>query len=70
VGFVMLADDVPPNDPTIRWRYYLWRMRIDERYQRRGYGRSALDRVVEHLRTRPGADALMTSIVPGQHSGD
>jgi diamine N-acetyltransferase len=68
VGFVMLADDVPPNDPSIRWRYYLWRMLVDERYQRRGYGRSALDRVVEHLRTRPGADALMTSIVPGEHS--
>src|SRR5687768_1905712 len=42
VGFVMLADDVPPGNETIPWRYYLWRMLIDERYQRRGYGRAAL----------------------------
>jgi GNAT superfamily N-acetyltransferase len=43
VGLVMLADDVPPDDPTIRWRYHLWRMLIDEWYQGRGYGRAALD---------------------------
>jgi diamine N-acetyltransferase len=63
LGFVMLADDVPPDDPTIRWRYYLWRMLIDERYQGRGYGRAALDRLVEYLGTRPGADVLVSSIV-------
>lgn len=68
VGFLMLADDVPPQDQTIRWRYYLWRMLIDERYQGHGYGRAALDLVVEYLRTRPGADVLVTSIVVGDGS--
>ena len=68
VGFVMLADDVPPDDPVIPWRYYLWRMLIDHRHQGRGHGRAALDEVRRYLRTRPGADVLVTSIVPGPGS--
>lgn len=68
VGFVMLGDDVPPGNRHIPWRYYLWRMLIDARFQGRGYGRAGLDRVVAHLRTRPGADELVTSVVPGEGS--
>lgn len=68
VGFVMIADDVPPGNPVIPWRYYLWRMLIDHRHQGRGYGRAALDQVVAYLRTRPGADVLVTSVVPGDGS--
>ncbi len=68
VGFLMIADDVPPGDGLIPWRYYLWRMLIDGRYQRHGYGRAALDRLTEYLRERPGADALVTSVVTGEGS--
>jgi diamine N-acetyltransferase len=68
VGFVMLADDVPADNPDIPWRYYLWRLLIDGRHQSRGYGRAALDCLVTYLRTRPGADVLMTSIVAGEGS--
>jgi diamine N-acetyltransferase len=68
VGFLMLGDDVPPGNPVIPWPYYLWRMLIDGRYQGRGYGRAALDRLVEYLKTRPGAQLLVTSIVPGEGS--
>lgn len=68
VGFVMVADDVAPGNQVIPWRYYLWRMLIDYRYQGCGYGRAALDQVTQYLRTRPGADALVTSVVPGQGS--
>jgi diamine N-acetyltransferase len=50
VGFVMLAD----NDPTCPWRYYLWRLLIDDRFQGHGFGRTALDHVVAYVRTRPG----------------
>jgi diamine N-acetyltransferase len=53
---------------VIRWRYYLWRMLIDGRYQGRGYGSATLDLVTEYLRGRPGADVLVTSIVPGEGS--
>ena len=68
VGFLMIGDDVHPGNRVIPWRYYLWRMLIDGRFQGRGYGRAALDRLVEYLRTRPGADTLVTSVVPGSGS--
>jgi diamine N-acetyltransferase len=63
VGFVMLAD----NDPTCPWRYYLWRLLIDDRFQGHGFGRTALDHVVAYVRTRPGGDELITSVA---HYGD
>jgi diamine N-acetyltransferase len=58
VGFVMLYDD--PDAPE----YYLWRFMIDGRYQGRGYGRAAIGRLVDHVRTRPGATELKVSWVP------
>ena len=60
VGFVMLHDDAAQQT------YYLWRFMIDGRYQGRGIGRRALELVIEYVRTRPGATALLTSIVPGE----
>ena len=68
VGFMMIGDDVPPGNDVIPWRYYLWRLLIDGQFQGRGYGRAALDRLVEYLGTRPGAEFLVTSVVPGRAS--
>jgi diamine N-acetyltransferase len=68
VGFLMIADDVPPGNPDMPWRYFLWYMLIDKHHQGRGYGRAALDHLVEYLRTRPGAEMLVTSVVPGKRS--
>jgi diamine N-acetyltransferase len=68
VGFVMIADDVPPGNEVVPWRYYLWRFLVDEAHQGRGHGRAAMDRLVEYLRTRPGAQVLMTSVVAGDGS--
>lgn len=68
VGFVMVADDAPPDDPVIPWRYYLWRMLVDHHHQGHGYGRAGLHLVARYLRTRPGADVLVTSVVPGDGS--
>ncbi len=62
VGFIMLEDDAANQE------YYLWRFMIDARYQGRGYGRRALELLVEYVKTRPGAKALMTSCVPGDGS--
>ncbi len=64
----MLADDGPPHNDVIRWRYYLWRMLIDARYRGRGCGRATLDRLTEYVRTRLGAEELITSVVPGPGS--
>lgn len=56
VGFLMLEDQ--PEKPE----YYLWRMMIDARYQRMGLGRQALSLLVEHVRQRPNATELLTSV--------
>lgn len=58
VGFVMLEDR--PSEPL----YFLWRYMIDARYQRMGFGRRAMHLVLEHVRGRPGATCLITSVVP------
>jgi diamine N-acetyltransferase len=64
----MLADDAPEGNADVYGRYYLWRMLIDSRFQRRGYGRAALDLVVAYVKTRPGAEVLVTCVVPGDGS--
>ncbi len=59
VGFVMLDDD------SKNASYYLWRFMIDQRYQGKGYGKDALSFVVEYVKSRPGAQKILTSCVPG-----
>jgi diamine N-acetyltransferase len=63
VGFVMLSWDVTPA-PGIIGPWFLWRLLIDERHQRRGFGREALVRIVEVVRAA-GATELLTSYQPG-----
>jgi len=62
VGFVMLWDN--PDDRE----YIVWRLMIDGRFQGRGYGRRALELLIAHVRTRPGATALLTGAHPGPGS--
>jgi diamine N-acetyltransferase len=57
VGFLMLEDQ--PKKPE----YYLWRMMVDARYQRLGFGRRAMHLLIERVRTRPRATELLTSVV-------
>jgi len=69
VGFVMISDNIPePMDADLVGPYYLWKLFIDHRFQRRGYGTATLDAVVDYLRTRPGADVLYTSCADGPGS--
>jgi len=65
VGFVMISDEVdgPGYIPQ-----YLWRLLIDQRHQRRGYGAAALDLVVEYFRGRPGVEVMWTSCGEGDGS--
>ncbi len=62
VGFVMLEDQ--PAKPE----YFLWRFMIGIEHQHKGYGHQALACLVEHVRTRPGATELLTSVVEGEGS--
>jgi diamine N-acetyltransferase len=64
-GFVMLADEVASSDYI---PHFLWKLLIDERYQRRGYGTAALDEVVAFFRERPGVERVRTTARPGEGS--
>ena len=72
VGFMMISDNITEEviaaDHDIVGPYFLWRLLIDASQQGRGYGRAALDELVEYLSTRPGADVLYVSNVEGEGS--
>ena len=65
VGFVMLSDGITVDNPDYLGPYYLWRLIVDHRFQGRGYGSAALRLAIDHLRTRPDADVLLTSVAAG-----
>lgn len=59
VGYVLLSDN---EEET--YRYYLWRFMIDRRFQGMGFGKAAMELVIEYVRSQPEADGLCTSYVP------
>jgi diamine N-acetyltransferase len=65
VGFVMIADEVESPEYIPQ---YLWKLLIDERYQRQGFGTATLDLIVEYFRGRPGVEVLNTSAGQGDGS--
>ena len=67
VGFAMISDEVAPDSPGYL-PHYLWKLLIDHRHQRRGYGTATLDLIVEYFRARPGVDVLRTSAGEGEGS--
>lgn len=62
VGFVMLEID------TAKPEYSVWRLMIGADHQGKGYGRQAMQRVIDHVRTLPGAGELLLLVVPGEGS--
>jgi diamine N-acetyltransferase len=62
VGFVMLYDHTLAAAPEER-EFFLWRLMIDHRHQGKGYGRAGVERLIEHVRSRPGAERLLVSHV-------
>jgi diamine N-acetyltransferase len=64
VGFVMIADEVGGSDYIA---HYLWKLLIDERFQRRGLGTAALDLIVEYFRERD-VGTMWTSAAQGEGS--
>ena len=55
VGFVMLRDQ-----PDAGFSY-VWRFMIDHRFQNRGYGAAAMQRVIERARSIPGVARVLLS---------
>jgi diamine N-acetyltransferase len=64
VGFVMLSDESLKRDPPAEPNIGLWRLMIDQRYQRRGIGTEVMRLVLEYVRSRPGIHSYYTSYVP------
>jgi diamine N-acetyltransferase len=61
VGFVMVYRD---PEASI---FYVWRFMIDARHQGKGYGRRAMELVIDEAR-RDGVPAVGLSVVPGERS--
>ena len=70
VGFVMLGYDLVPGEtdmPEIaKGNYCIWRFMIDEKFQRKGFGRQALQLVLDYIKTFPcgKAEAVYLSYEP------
>ena len=60
VGFVMLYDPTLVEEPE-EPHFFLWRLMIDQKHQRRGLGRTAVKLLIDHVRARPGAEKLLVS---------
>ena len=61
IGFLMYGeDDVNEGDGTI----WIIRLMIDEKYQRNGFGKSAMIKLIEHIKSNYGQDELFVSFVP------
>lgn len=62
IGFMMLYED------RVKPEYFLWRLLIDQRYQRYGFGRQAMARLIEYVKTLPNAAELLLSHGEGEGS--
>lgn len=62
VGFIMLYDD--PEEPV----YFLWRLMIAAPHQGKGFGRRAVELLIERVKARPGAAELLVSCGEGEGS--
>src|SRR5689334_16527574 len=64
VGFVMIADEV---DGPEYLPQFLWKLLVDERFQRRGVGTATLDLIVDYFRGQ-GRASMLTSAGQGEGS--
>ena len=75
IGFLMIGygasdDDFEGEDPEFikmaKKSYCIWRFMIDKRYQRKGYGRKAMQLALDYIRTFPcgKADTCWLSYEP------
>ena len=63
IGFVMISDSLLKFNfnPHRRPLYFLWRLMIDAKYQGKGYGKEAMNLIINHIKSRPKAEELFVS---------
>ena len=64
----MLHDENLKDEPEIKHFYSLWRLMIDAEHQGKGYGRRAVELVVERVKSNPDSTELLVSFLPGEGS--
>jgi len=62
VGFLMLSIDREKPE------FYLWRFMIDAKQQRKGYGKRAIELLIEEVRAQPEAKELTLHVMDLPHS--
>ena len=62
VGFVMLSIDREKPE------FYLWRFMIDSAHQKKGYGKRAMELLIEEVRAQPEAKELTLHVMDLPHS--
>jgi len=68
VGFLMLYDDPDGEPPDNEPVFFLWRFMIAGQHHGKGFGRRAIELLVEYVKTRPGAKELEVSCGQGPGS--
>ncbi|MCL2621342.1 MAG: GNAT family N-acetyltransferase, partial [Defluviitaleaceae bacterium] len=60
VGFIMYGYLLPEYDDEYNEGkpfYFFWRFMVDKNHQGKGYGRVALEKIVEEVKTKPCGEA-------------
>ncbi len=68
VGFIQMSYATPDQDEDLDEPMYdIWRFMVDEKFQGKGYGKAALKKAIDYIRTYPcgPANKLSLSYVPG-----
>jgi len=70
VGFAMIghkSEEYEGMAPVYHHSYCLWRFMIDQRYQKRGYGRDAIQLLIDYVKIFPDGEEKLfsTSYVQG-----
>ena len=68
VGFLMV--DIDPNLEGSNDLCFLWRFMIDAKYQGCGYGKAAMQEVIDYVKTNFNPKTFETSVVPGNDAAE
>ena len=68
VGFLMV--DIDPDLIGSHDLCFLWRFMIDAKYQGRGYGKAAMQEVINYVKTNFNPKIFETSVAPGNDAAE